>query len=420
MTTRSDSGECTAKEITLISREEFPEDSLKIVSLPPVGNDDSVEEMISPKKQVKSSPFTSVSEKDGEIIHSDSVEGYFSETNSLVFKETEAMNVECPGVIAVLETGSTVLEENKVDAIKEISEIPKEGDQFGDDVPKIVEVVETDGCVVSISEIQGFDQESFFPMKESLNSEKKEHDSDVQRFLEAEKRRLLAEIEVGTIFKKKDDVDSLTRASDFHKIEKNGNGSKEKQHEKMGRVRVKDNAFVGRSMKIELVDDIALLDVLSYYKKGKDHPPKRLGISHTDKDAPRKHKKIGGEKPIDGRGNASNVVERNASTKVSVERNASTKVSELGNHGETNGKQLRIMYSRNQMESMRYGHIANQKKLWSDMYTRLLPELVTEYEGLVSLKSQKTSKSNPRESDISILGPVSAVPRRNRVNVFVH
>ncbi|KAG7570197.1 Gemin2/Brr1 [Arabidopsis thaliana x Arabidopsis arenosa] len=426
-------------EKTSISRDEFAEDSLKIVSLPSVENDDSVEEMISPKKQVKSSPFTSVCENDGETIHSDSIEVSFSETS---LEETEAMNVECPGeLVSVPDTGSTFLEENKVgeeiseisteddvlkiedvtdgcvvsisdmkeslnsekkgqdsdvqstveaekrillteiedgttfleenkelQQIKEISEISTEGDQFRDDVHKIEDVVKTDGCVVSISD-----------MKESLNSQKKGQDSDVQILLEAEKKRLLAEIGDGSIFKKKDDVDALARASDIHKIEKNGKGFKD-QHEKVERVRVKDNAFVGRSVNIDLVDDTALFDVVPFYKKGKDHP-KRPG---TDKDAPKKHKKVGGEKPID-KGNASSIVERNASTKV----------SDFRNRGEMSGKQLRIMYSRNQMESMRYAHIANQKKLWSDLYAKLLPELVTEYEGL---------KNHKRESGISILG----------------
>ncbi|XP_010506079.1 PREDICTED: uncharacterized protein LOC104782760 isoform X1 [Camelina sativa] len=362
--TTIDSGECIGSEKTSITRDESAEDSLKIDSLPLVKNEDSVEEMISPKKQVKSSPFTSLSEKDGEIIHSDSIEVSFSETSLEV---TEAMDVECPGVD---ETGSTFLEENKVGEelkqSKEVSEISTKSDQFGDDVRKIEDVVETDGCVVSISDV-----------KESLNFEKKKkgQDSDVQMLLEAEKRRSLAEIEGGTIFNKKVDVDTLARASEIHKIEKNGKGSKEK-HEKVERVRVKDNAFVGRSVNIDLVDDTALFDVVPFYKKGKDHP-KRPG---TDKDAPRKHKKVAGEKPIE-------------------KGNASSKVSDFLNRGDLNGKQSRIMYSRKQMESMRYAHIADQKKLWSDMYARLLPELVTEYEGLVYLKNYKSSKSG-----ISILG----------------
>ncbi|EFH56248.1 hypothetical protein ARALYDRAFT_483344 [Arabidopsis lyrata subsp. lyrata] len=374
-------------EKTSISRDEFAEDSLKIVSLPPVENDDSVEEMISPKKQVKSSSFTSGCEKDGEIIHSDSIEVSFSETS---LEETVAMNVECPGVVSVPETSSTFLEENKIEDFVEtdgcvvfisdmkeslnsekkgqdfdgqrtmekrrlLAEIEDEGDQFRDDVHKIEDVVKTNGCVVSISD-----------MKESLNSQKKGQDSDAQILLESEKKRLLAEIGDGSIFKKKDDVDTLARASDIHKIEKNGNGSKD-QREKVERVRVKDNAFVGRSVNIDLVDDTALFDVVPFYKKGKDHP-KRPG---TDKDAPKKHKKVGGEKPID-RGNASSIVERSASTKV----------SDFRNRGEMSGKQLRIMYSRNQMELM------------SDLYAKLLPELVTEYEGL---------KNHRRESGISIL-----------------
>ncbi|KAF8045809.1 hypothetical protein N665_4383s0002 [Sinapis alba] len=309
MTTRSDSDDClvqdplTSSEKASMSREDFAQDSLlKVVSLSPLEND-SVVDIIS-KDQVKSSPFASVTEKDGETIGE---------------KEAQAMDVDCPGVLSISEASSSFLEDDK------------ETSAAQDDVHKM----ETDGSVVCISEKKG--QEDF----------------DVQRLLEAEKRRLLAEIETGTIFRKKEDAETL---------EKNGN-----EHQKVERVRVKDNAFVGRSVKIDVVDDTALLNVVPFCKKGKDHP-KRSGTAQGDKDAPRKHKKTGGKQ-----------------------------------HVETSGDQLRIMYSLNQMKSMRYANMANQRKLWSDMYARLLPELVTEYEGLVSMKNQRTSKSNMKESGIGIL-----------------
>ncbi|KAF2566800.1 hypothetical protein F2Q68_00023828 [Brassica cretica] len=301
MTTRSDSDDClmqdplTSSEKASISLEDSPQNSLKVVSLPPLENDSVLE--ISSKNQVKSSPFASVPEKDVETVHE---------------KEAQAMDVDCPGVYSLSEASSSFLEDDKVR--EELQQ---------DDVHKM----ETDVSVV-------------------CNSEKKgQEDSDVQRLLEAEKRRLLAEIETGTIFRKKEDV--------VETLEKN---------QKVERVRVKDNAFVGRSVKIDVVDDTALLNVVPFCsKKGKDHHPKRSGAAHSDdKEAPRKHKKTVGKHQ----------------------------------HDETSGDQLRIMYSLNQMKSMRYANMANQRRLWSDMYARLVPELVSEYEGLVSLKkNQKSSKS---------------------------
>ncbi|KFK37106.1 hypothetical protein AALP_AA4G213800 [Arabis alpina] len=332
MSTRSDSGDSSPAKAST-GGEEFTENSLKT---------DSVEEM-SPK----SAPFTSVSEKVVEITQSDSAQVSFS--------EPEAMIVDSPKALSLPEAASTFLQEPSASNVS-LPDISKETDQFGedDDTHKVEEVVIADGSVVSISETQGFDQES-------LISEKKEQGcDDVHRLLEEEKRRLLAEIEAGSVFMKKEDLEKLT--SDFHKIVKNNVTVFKEHHEKKERVRVKDNAFVGRSLKIELVDDTALLNVFPFYKKGKDHHPKRPGTSHTDKDAPRKHKKT-------GKGN----------------------VSEFQNRGEMNGKK---MYSRKQMESMRFANVANQKKLWSEMYARLLPELVSEYEGLVNLKNQKTSKAN--------------------------
>ncbi|CAN6823266.1 unnamed protein product [Brassica oleracea] len=299
MTTRSDSDDClvqdplTSSEKASISLEDSPQNSQKVVSLPPLENDSVLE--ISSKNQVKSSPFASVPEKDVETVHE---------------KEAQSMDVDCPGVYSLSEASSSFLEDDKVR--EELQQ---------DDVHKM----ETDVSVV-------------------CNSEKKgQEDSDVQRLLEAEKRRLLAEIETGTIFRKKEDV--------VETLEKN---------QKVERVRVKDNAFVGRSVKIDVVDDTALLNVVPFCsKKGKDHHPKRSGAAHSDdKEAPRKHKKTVGKHQ----------------------------------HDETSGDQLRIMYSLNQMKSMRYANMANQRRLWSDMYARLVPELVSEYEGLV--KKQKSSKSS--------------------------
>nr|VDD16077.1 unnamed protein product [Brassica oleracea] len=313
MTTRSDSDEClaqnplTSSEKASIFRDGFSQESLKAVSLPPLEKEDSVREMMSSEKEVKSPLLASVLEKDEETIRSESAEASFS-------KEREAMGVDCPGVVSVPETTSAFLEEDRIgEELKQvkktsasnISEVSTEGDQ----------VVEADGSVVCISE------------------KKEQEDSDVQA-----------------------DVDTLAMASDVRIIEKNGNH----QHQKVERVRVKDNAFVGRSVNIDVVDDTALLNVVPFSKKAKD--------------APRKHKKNGGKHIVGEKGNASKDVE---------------------------GNELRIMYSLSQMKSMRYANMGNQKKLWSDVYARLLPELVIEYEGLVvSLKNQKTSKSNMRESGI--------------------
>ncbi|KAL0711187.1 hypothetical protein Bca4012_018165 [Brassica carinata] len=129
--------------------------------------------------------------------------------------------------------------------------------------------VNTDGSVVYIYEKKGLE------------------DSHVQRLLEVEKRRLLAEIETN-------DVDTLAMASYFHKIEKNGNVSEE-PHQR-----------------------IITLSDLELHKM----------VAHL-------HQEI-------------------------------------------------------------------IRKLWSDVYAKLLPELVTKYKGLVSLKNQKTSKSNLRESGIGL------------------
>lgn len=293
-TTRSDSDERLAKD-PQTSRNGFSQDSLKVVSLPPLEKKkDSVGEMMSSKKEVKPPPLASVLEEDEETIRSDSAE------EASLSKEPEAMDVDCHGVFSVPETTTSAF-------------------------------LQEDGIG---EELQRFKETSAAKVSEA---------GSVEADASVEKRRLL----------RKNDVDT----------------KEQQQRQKMERVRVKDNAFVGRSVNIDLVDDTALLNVVPFCTKkvNKDHL----------KDAPRKHKKHNG-------GNQQQQQDKG---------NASTKLS---------GNELRIVYSINQMKSMRYAHLANQKKLWSDVYARLLPELVNEYEGLVSLKNQKTAKSNVRESGIGI------------------
>lgn len=212
-------------------------------------------------------------------------------TTYLLFKEAIAMEDT---------TVSTVIEYNK-DSEK-LQQIKESYFSKDDDMNKI------EACIEPNEE-------------KGLNFEEKEQESYVQRLLEAEKRRLLVEIELGSIVGKMVDVDSVVDE---------------------------------RSVKIELIDDTVLANVVS----------KRPGSAYTDKELPRKHKKIG----------------------------VKAKVSDFQSCGENSGKEFRRLYSRKQLESMRFAHIVNQRKLWSEMYGRLLPEVVTEYESLVCLKNHKSSK----------------------------
>ncbi|KAG2315320.1 hypothetical protein Bca52824_018442 [Brassica carinata] len=92
-------------------------------------------------------------------------------------------------------------EDSSEDSIKVVSLHEKETQAMMDvDCPEsflypklaprfLMRIRETDGSVVCISEKKGQDDST-----------------DVERLLEAEKRRLLTEIETGTIFRKKEDV----------------------------------------------------------------------------------------------------------------------------------------------------------------------------------------------------------------------
>ncbi|KAJ6733853.1 hypothetical protein OIU74_005611 [Salix koriyanagi] len=168
--------------------------------------------------------------------------------------------------------------------------------------------------------------------------------------LEAKKKQLREELEVGSIFKNKTSADN--NVDDF---DTNAGVS--------GSLRGFDEA-VSRSLKIELIDDTVLIEPVSVTKTGN-----------------------GG----------ANVAEKNGKQETDVKKERRTR--RRGKVATKDGDQTKKKYSRLEMEVLRFANIVEQRKLWRDVYTGLGNDVVEGYKDLSSSKHRKNVclNFNPRE-----------------------
>ncbi|XP_062107741.1 uncharacterized protein LOC133818725 [Humulus lupulus] len=86
------------------------------------------------------------------------------------------------------------------------------------------------------------------------------------------------------------------------------------------------------------------------------------------------------------------------------------------------GDRSKRMYSREEMEALRFVNIVEQRKMWKDVHTGLGPIVRKEYDCLVSSKNQRNFQFNfaKKNEPTSVLSVVGARGRSNHMNVFVH
>ncbi|XP_010550504.1 PREDICTED: uncharacterized protein LOC104821356 [Tarenaya hassleriana] len=408
MNSSTDSTLCVRQELDIPeelmgSPEESAEESSRIVPFAPSNEESILEKGLG--KEVNFSFLAPSPEKDRETIYSaDTRDVSSSGKGSEFLTETEISATEEATMVEACSVNVSVPEMVGSEVL--------ESENSGVDVRK---TKETDAPLISISKpSSGFsvENENFYDKtglingvdvafdghnreEESSNLDEKGKETEVQRLLEAEKKRLLAEIEVGTIFGPKANAETVTSDSSFFK---SGDDCQEVQ-ETVEKMVLNDPSSDGRSLKVEVIDDTAMVDVVPIYKRGSDHS-KRLEASRADTKNTEEitvNRKQG--KGTRGKGKGKG----NAAKK-------SAQVSEICDIVEKNRNPSKMMYSRKQLEAMRFAKIADQRKLWSDIYTGLAPEVVTEYESLASFKNQKNSKPNrdrarpfPRNRDMSIL-----------------
>ncbi|XVF37829.1 hypothetical protein REPUB_Repub20aG0044700 [Reevesia pubescens] len=220
-----------------------------------------------------------------------------------------------------------------------------------------------------------------FVVFEEVEADKKEHlgaclDTEDKRViegkalesetvLEAEKKRLLGELEVGKIV----GVKTPGFATNSFKIDDDSKYN-------IGGIKGLDLP-VRVSLKIEVIDDTALIGSFPLSKTGngslKDE--KKKGKQEIDgKKAKRSRRK--------GK-NAKKVLEE-------AERHMeSTKIVEVENGWRERKNQSKIMYTRKELEALRFAKVVEQKNLWRDVYNSLGTVVIREYEELASCKHQK-------------------------------
>ncbi|XVF84459.1 hypothetical protein PTKIN_Ptkin17bG0038700 [Pterospermum kingtungense] len=187
--------------------------------------------------------------------------------------------------------------------------------------------------------------------------------------LEAEKKRLLGELEVGKIFGIETCHGDISGSS--------ANKSKIDGDSNIGGFKELDLPVRG-SLKIEVIDDTALIG--------------SFPLSKTGNGSVKNEKK--GKEEIDGRkAKRSRRKGKNAKKVLgeAVSFMEPTKIAEVRRYMKESNAQSKIVYSRKELEALRYVKVVEQRKLWRDVYSGLGADVIREYEGLGSWKNQKNS-----------------------------
>ncbi|XP_044478646.1 uncharacterized protein LOC123205694 [Mangifera indica] len=215
-------------------------------------------------------------------------------------------------------------------------------------------------CCPGVKECDKFNEEKGSEVKVEMSSvlegdyeDGKEKKSEA--LLEAKKKQLLAELEV-----------SCLASQEVYKLGQN-NGVK------INSASVSDVS--GRpSLKIEVVDT-ALIETVRV--------PKMI---ERNMNKGEKEQEVDGKKARRLRRKAKDVKK---ALEISEKVKNLTGNLDDQNGGLKNGKQEKIMYSRKEMEALRFVSVVEQRKMWRDIYTGLGPVVMTEYDDLASSKQQK-------------------------------
>ncbi|KAK8510337.1 hypothetical protein V6N13_100367 [Hibiscus sabdariffa] len=172
--------------------------------------------------------------------------------------------------------------------------------------------------------------------------------------LEPEKKRLLGELKVGNIF---------GLATNSSKIDD-----------------VNNVGSVKGSLKIEVIDDTALIGSFHLSRTGKDE---KKGEHEIDCRKTKRSRRMGK--------NVKKVLMGSGTTR----HMESTKIYQVQNHKTESRRQNKIMYSRKELEALRFAKVGDQRNLWRDVYDSLGKDVIRGYEDLGSWKHQLGHESSP-------------------------
>ncbi|KAJ4723164.1 Gem-associated 2 [Melia azedarach] len=218
-----------------------------------------------------------------------------------------------------------------------------------------------------------------FPVDEEMKFE---------TLLDAEKKRLLAAVELGKVFEDKTHEEKVTGHMSFSQIDDMRSDLRDVDGETIDGIKLIDGS-VRRSVKIEVIDDTALIESVMVPKVG-NGCLKNTGVSGTAKMMQRNKE----EKKQEGDGKKAKRARRKAKD-MKMFSGMSARLNDVKHFVEdqdgvlNNGEHAKIMYSREEMEALRFVNIVEQGKMWRDIYTGLEPAVLKDYNNLARSKHQK-------------------------------
>ncbi|KAJ8755330.1 hypothetical protein K2173_019128 [Erythroxylum novogranatense] len=188
----------------------------------------------------------------------------------------------------------------------------------------------------------------------------KSKELEKETFLEAKKKQLLAGLDDGSIFNVKNHGESV---AGFH------TGA-----EIFGGLKGIDIS-VRKSLEIEVIDDTALIKPVAVTKHGNAGPKisERNEMKNEKQEVDAK-----GKRPRRKGKHSKNVSGTGGSQNASV----------------VNGNQTKKMYSRKEMQALRFVNIVEQRKLWGEIYSGLGQAVSKEYDDLAVSKYDKNHRVN--------------------------
>ncbi|KAK9288355.1 hypothetical protein L1049_016808 [Liquidambar formosana] len=238
-----------------------------------------------------------------------------------------------------------------------------------------------------------------------------------------EEKQFLVESEAGSV----DDVEThLVKVTDFQssgetrgksvkieegfEIDKKGCGSRTSETEELNKIVEIDcekadglkgnDGSITCSLKIEVIDETALIESVSLSNTG-NGCGKETGLMGFAENTQRNCKN-NGKYEMDGK-KEKRPRRRGKGAKKGFEmndkRNALTHICEARNDcGKNKGEGKRV-YSRKEMEALRFVNVEKQQKMWYEVYCGLGPSVAKEYNDLVNCANQKHIRLNfdPRQ-----------------------
>ncbi|EEF31843.1 hypothetical protein RCOM_1267370 [Ricinus communis] len=191
-----------------------------------------------------------------------------------------------------------------------------------------------------------------------------------ETLLEAKKKQLLAKVEAGSVFKDKIHVENSLGFDATAGILGGLKGL---------------NESVKKSLKVEVIDDTAVIGTVVVAKTGND------GANNAERNL-----KKNGKQEADGK-KAKRPRRKGKDVKKGLVINGGQKkmaqaekdmintiqIGQYHNGDQKNGDQIR-KYSREEMEALRFVNIVQQRKLWRVIYTGLEDAVIKEYDDLAS------------------------------------